>query len=111
VTLLLTYADKNIAIQLSDRRFTYPDRQPFDMANKATVVRDRCIVTFTGYANAGSTRNDLPMDQWIARTLPSHRPTNMSEAYTALQIEAHRHLTVTKERRTVTALSGACWNR
>jgi hypothetical protein len=68
MTLVLTLINRNHAIQVSDRRFTFPGttKPPEDHHNKVVVFKDRIVFSYTGLGGlpgAGRT------DDWLSESL------------------------------------------
>lgn len=110
MTLIVTYRDPQIIIQISDRRFTFLDGSYTDANNKAALVCDRCTIAFTGLAIMGLKKDDITTDDWIAKALPKYKPREMPRAVNALKVEAEQalqKLNITPEsKRLAFAVSG-----
>ena len=74
MTLVLTRASKNYALQVTDRLVTYTqDCRPFDtLANKNIVYCARNAIVTIGYTGLAY-RDEMPTDQWIVEKLTGKR--------------------------------------
>ncbi len=85
MTLILSYANRDCVLQVSDRRLTI--RQPNgtyvvedDEANKAIVVCNRAAFAYTGLACVRDQRTDY----WIVDALSAAKARTISDAWDAL---------------------------
>jgi hypothetical protein len=124
MTLILNLINRNHAIQVSDRRFTWwnPDgtlRLAEDHHNKAVVFKDRCVFSYTGL---GTLPGGGRTDDWLMENLhqfdiglpPGNHDQSLvfaavadraTEAFRSPEI---RRLPPSRRRH---AFAGICWGR
>ncbi len=85
MTLIISCATQEYAIQVSDRRLMWTNGQfADDQQNKGVLFDFRVAFAYTGLAQIGNQRTDV----WLTRTLADPRCTSLSNALDVLKDEA-----------------------
>jgi len=67
MTQILTLLTHRTIIQVSDRRVSFPQRQPDDVRNKATIYLTLAAFAYTGIASLQGRPTDVWMTEVLAR--------------------------------------------
>jgi len=85
MTLILSAIAGEYAVQVSDRRLTWPNGRVFDdEANKAVLFCGRMVFSYTGLGLIGRDRTDV----WLTQALVNAKTASLSEAASSLAQQA-----------------------